>query len=52
MEKENKKVYTVNVKPSIMDAARKDAKENRRSLSSHIEFVIEKSLSADGSRKV
>lgn len=44
MGKEKKKVYTVNVKPSIMDQVRLNADLNRRSLSSQVEINLEKTI--------
>lgn len=43
MGKENKKVYTVNIKPSIMEKVRLTADLNKRSLSSQVELIIENS---------
>lgn len=44
MEKETKKVYTVNIKPSIMEKAKAKAEQNKRSLSGHIEYLLEQDL--------
>jgi len=41
MGNELKKVYTVNVLPSVMELARKKAKEQKRSTSAYIEMLIE-----------
>ena len=45
MAKETKKVYTINVKPSIMDKAKIKADKEKRSLSAHVEMLLEKDLS-------
>ena len=44
MENELKKVYTVNVLPSVMELARKKAKEQKRSTSAYIEMLIESDM--------
>lgn len=41
MEKEIKKVYTVNIKPDLMKQFDQKAKNNKRSRSSEIELAIE-----------
>lgn len=41
MAKENKKVYTINVLPSIMAKFDKKAKENKRSRSGELEMALE-----------
>jgi hypothetical protein len=45
MAKETKKVYTINVKPSIMDQAKIKAEKENRSLSAHVEMLLKKDLS-------
>lgn len=44
MDKENKKVYTVNIKASIADKAKKKAEADKRSFSAHVELLLEKDL--------
>jgi hypothetical protein len=45
-KKEIKKIYTVNVKPSIMDKIKEKADANKRSLSGEVEFILENVLKA------
>jgi len=40
MEKETKKIYTVNISPTVMDKIKKQAKDNRRSLSGEVEHIL------------
>jgi hypothetical protein len=44
MTKETKKIYTINVKPSIMDQAKIKAEKEKRSLSAHVELLLERDL--------
>lgn len=44
MAKEIKKVYTVNIKPSIVDKAKIKASKDKRSFSSHVELLLENDL--------
>lgn len=42
---ENKeKVFTLRIKQSLFDAIKKDAEKNKRSITKHIEFILESSL--------
>lgn len=43
---ETKKVYTINVLPTVMEAFDKKAKENKRSRSGELELAIENHLKA------
>ena len=44
MKKEIKKVYTVNIIPSVMEKAKEKAVKEKRSLSAYVEFLIENDL--------
>lgn len=44
MTKETKKIYTINVKASIMDQAKIKAEKEKRSLSAHVELLLERDL--------
>lgn len=45
-EEEKKGLITISILPSVKEQAAKRAKELKRSLSSHIEFLIEQDLKA------
>lgn len=51
MEKELKRVYTVNIKPSVMEAAKQLAQKDKRSVSAHVEILMEKN-NADRSEEL
>jgi hypothetical protein len=44
MGKETKKVYTVNIKPSIVEQAKKKADKEKRSFSAHVELLLENDI--------
>ena len=44
MAKENKKVYTVNIKPSIMNKIIENAEKENRSVSAYVQMLFEKSI--------
>jgi hypothetical protein len=46
MAKETKKVYTINVKESIMNQAKIKAEKEKRSLSAHVEMLLELDIKA------
>ena len=43
--KDNKeKVFTLRIKQALFDKIKKDAEKNKRSITKHIEFLLESSL--------
>lgn len=41
---ENEKVFTLRIKQDIFERIKKEADKNKRSITKHIEYILEKSL--------
>lgn len=43
-DKNKEKVFTLRIKNELFERIKKDAEENKRSITKHIEYLLEKSL--------
>lgn len=43
-DKSKEKVFTLRIKSELFERIKKDAEENKRSITKHIEYLLEKSL--------
>ena len=44
MSEKNQKVFTLRIDNSLFERVKKDAEKNKRTITKHIEYILEKSL--------
>ncbi len=47
INEKNEKVFTLRIKNELFERIKKDAEDNKRSITKHIEYILENSLKSE-----